>query len=48
MGVVEANNELKVLASREEAEIERILAALSAEVGSFASAIAADYRVRWS
>ena len=45
MGVVEANNELKVLASREEAEIERILAALSAEVGSFASAIAADYRV---
>lgn len=39
MGVVEANNELKVLASREEKEMERILMALSAEVGTFAQSI---------
>ena len=45
MGVVEANNELKVLKSKEEAEIERILFALSAEVGGFATAIIADYKV---
>ena len=45
MGVVEANNELKVLRSKEAAEIERILFALSAEAGSFATAIIADYRV---
>ena len=45
MGVVEANNEIKVLKSKEEAEIERILFALSAEVGSFATAIIADYKV---
>ena len=45
MGAVEANNELKVLASREEAEIERILTELSAEAGSFAGAILADYDV---
>ena len=45
MGVVEANNEIKVLTSKEEAEIERIIAALSAEVGNFADAIIADYHV---
>jgi len=45
MGVVEANNEMKVLKSKEEAEIERILFALSAEVGSFATAIIGDYRI---
>lgn len=45
MGVVEANNEMKVLQSKEEAEIERILFALSAEVGSFATAIISDYRI---
>ena len=45
MGVVEANNELQVLRSKEAAEIERILFALSAEAGSFATAIIADYRV---
>ncbi len=43
MSSVEANNELRVLESKEEAEIERILAALSAEVGSFADGIIADY-----
>lgn len=45
MGVVEANNEIKVLTSREEAEIERIVAALSAEAGGFADAIVADYEI---
>ncbi len=45
MGVVEANNELKVLQSREAAEIERILQELSAEVGTFADTIIADYTV---
>ncbi len=45
MGVVEANNDLKVLRSKEEAEIERILFALSGEVGGFATAIIADYEI---
>ncbi len=45
MGAVEANNELKVLESQEAAEIERIVAMLSAEVGSFAEAIVDDYQV---
>ena len=45
MGVVEANNELRVLTSKEEAEIERILQELSAEVGTFATAIIADYEI---
>lgn len=45
MGAVEANNELKVLESEEAAEIERIISALSAEVGSFADAIIDDYTV---
>ena len=45
MGAVEANNELKVLRSREQAEVERILQELSAEVGSFATAIIADYEL---
>lgn len=43
IGVVEANNELKVLKSKEEAEIERILYDLSVECGSFADSIAASY-----
>ena len=45
MGVVEANNEMKVLKSKEEAEIERILFALSAEAGTFATAIISDYHI---
>lgn len=43
MGAVEANNELKLWESREAAEIERIIAELSAEAGSFADAILQDY-----
>lgn len=43
LSVVETNNELRLLESREAAEIERILFALSAEVGNFAESILADY-----
>ncbi len=42
---MEANNEIKVLSAKEEKEIERILAALSNEVGSFSGAIADDIRI---
>lgn len=45
MAVVEANNELRVLLSKEQAEIERVLAALSAEVGGFSAAIIEDYQL---
>ena len=45
MGVVEANNELRMLTAKEEAEIERILQELSAEAGTFATAIIADYEI---
>lgn len=45
MGAVEANNELRVLESKEQAEIERILAELSAEAGSFADAIIGNYEL---
>lgn len=45
MAVVETNNELRLLESREAAEIERILAELSAEVGAVAGSITADYAV---
>ncbi len=44
MAVVEADNELKVLYAKEEKEIERILAALSAEVGTFADTIVSNIR----
>lgn len=43
MAVVEANNEIRVLVSKEEAEVERIICALSAEVGACADALCADY-----
>lgn len=43
MGVVEANNDLRVLASREQAEIERILQELSSEAGSFADPVIEGY-----
>ena len=45
MGVVEANNEIKVLQSKEEAEIDRIIAELSADAGNFADAIITDYQI---
>lgn len=45
LSVVEANNELRLLESREAAEIERILFALSEEVSGFADGITADYRI---
>ncbi|MGN0968649.1 MAG: endonuclease MutS2, partial [Oscillospiraceae bacterium] len=43
MGVVKANNELRELEAREEKEIERILAELSAECAQFRDDIAQDY-----
>jgi len=45
MAVVETNNEIRLLESREQAEIERILAELSVEVGGFAGSIAGDYDI---
>lgn len=44
MGVVEANNDIKVLKSKEEAEIERILMELSVEAGSFSDSIIQGYQ----
>ena len=43
MGVVKANNELRELQAREEKEIDRILAELSAEAASFQDDIRLDY-----
>ena len=42
-GVVQANNDIKVLHGKESAEIERILYELSVEVGSFAGEIKSSY-----
>ncbi len=44
MGVVQANNDIKVLLSKEEAEIERILFELSATAGSYADVITGSYK----
>ncbi len=43
MAVVEANNELRMLSSKEEHEIERILYALSSEVGSASASLRLNY-----
>ncbi len=43
MGVVQANNDIKVLISKEEAEIERILFELSALAGSYADVIIGSF-----
>lgn len=43
MSVVEANNQVKVLLSEEQKEMERILAELSAETGNFAGGIISSY-----
>ena len=43
MGVVEANNEIRLLQSREQAEIRRILQELSAQVGGCAESIKGTY-----
>lgn len=45
MSVVEANNEIRVLQAEEKEEIERILTALSAEVGSFANELCIGYQM---
>ena len=43
MAVVEANNELRMLSSREEHEIERILASFSGEVSEISTQLLANY-----
>ena len=43
-GVVDANNELKVLEGKEQKEIDRILMVLSAECGQVSGTILSDYR----
>ena len=44
MGVVQANNDIKLLQSKEEQEIERILFELSANAGEFADSIIHSYK----
>ncbi len=44
MGVVQANNDIRVLKNKEEEEIERILFELSANAGDFADAVIRSYK----
>ena len=44
MGVVQANNDIKLLQSKEEEEIQRILFELSADAGEFADSIIRSYQ----
>lgn len=45
MSVVEANNEIRILRSKEQAEIDRILAELSSEAGAYGDSICESYRI---
>jgi DNA mismatch repair protein MutS2 len=45
MQVVELNNAMRELEAEEKKEIERILAALSAEVSEFSSGLETDYEI---
>ena len=45
MSVVEANNDIRILRSKEQAEIERILAELSAELSAYADSISQSYQM---
>ena len=45
LSVVEANNDIRVLKSKEQAEIERIIAELSAESGAYADSICNSYSI---
>lgn len=45
MSVVEANNDIRMLKSKEQAEIERILAELSSETGAYADSISRSFRI---
>lgn len=45
MSVVEANNEIRVLKAREQAEIERVTKELSARIGENAASIAENFRL---